>query len=666
MDEMVSRLCEENMSGEFERWCKWAVKHFSWIVGDMKRFSRKANSSVSSEFIDSLNFTGLELEAYEILLFSYAGAIIAFLFSLFIDFIIVSFYGFSLGGMGIFTILLIVIVTIGLPFTALQLISEYPKTKAKHMKIHSLGDIPEVLSYIVMYLKLIPNLENAFRFAARESKTSLGKDLRKLMWDLEARIHKSIDDAITFFAESWGKWSDYLKRALHLVRSSVHERNEGERIITLDRSLDVVLEGTKSTMIDFASKLHQPTLVIYSMGVMIPLALIAMLPAASMVGLRLSIFHIFLLYDILLPLILFLYIRKVLMSRPATFNPPVIPAAHPSLEKINKKANALTAFIVGGMMALPGIVFILLPIFPLHGGIFDFFVKPASEGGINAYFPVTLFILWGVAAGVSLYCVNTYKAYKKIRDDIREMEQEFADSLYVLGKRIMEGKPAEEAFIYASRALEGSKMGEVFRQTGYNLLSMRMNTEDALFDKKFGSLKHVYSDRIRAIMRLFVEGVKKSYVAAGVAIVKIADHLKQLQEVEKGIKNALGVLTSTLRTTATVFAPMIAGVTLGITKLITSVLSGIDFEVISEKASETMFGMEMHSIDTVSPEIFVLVIGIYIIQLVFLMIRFANGIDEGDDRIQYMYSLGTSLPSAIAFFSIVTIFAMIIFQGMAP
>ena len=654
------------MSMEFERWCRWAVKHFSWVVGDIKKFSRKANASVSQEFLDSLNFTGLEVEPYEVLLFSYAGAVIAFLFALLMDILILSFYGFSPGNMGIFTILLIVVTTLALPLVALQLISEYPKTKARHMKIHSLGDIPEVLSYIVMYLKLIPNLENAFRFAARESKTSLGRDLRKLMWDLEARIHRSIDDAITFFAESWGKWSDYLKRALHLVRSSVHERNEGERTLTLDRSLDVVLEGTKSTMIDFASKLHQPTLVIYSMGVMIPLALIAMLPAASMVGLRLSIFHIFLIYDVILPLVLLLYIRKILISRPATFNPPVIPAEHPALEKINKRANAVVASVMGGIVALPGVVFLLLPLFPLRGGIMDFFVKPASEGGINAYFPVTLFILWGIAAGVSIYSLRTYTAYKKIRDEIREMEQEFADSLYVLGKRIMEGRPAEEAFMYASKALEGSRMGEVFGQTGYNLLSMRMNTEDALFDKKFGSLKHVYSDRIRAIMRLFVEGVKKSYVAAGVAIVKIADHLKQLQEVEKGIKNALGVLTSTLRTTATVFAPMIAGITLGITKLITTVLAGIDFEMISEKTSESMFGIEVHSIETVSPEIFVLVIGIYILQLVFLMIRFANGIDEGDDRIQYMYSLGTSLPSAIALFSIVTIFAMIIFQGMAP
>lgn len=650
------------MSDMFEKGCRFARQHFHFLVGDLKAYRKRAESSVSREFMDSLNFTGLDVEPYEVLLFSYTGALLSFLAALVLDFIIMAFFHFSFAEMGYVTLIMMVGITIGLPLTALQLISEYPKAKARYMKIHSLGDIPEVLSYIVMYLKLIPNLENALRFAARESKTSLGKDLKKLMWDLEVRVHGSIDDAITHFANLWGKWSDYLKRALHLVRSAVHERSESERTITLDRSLDVVLEGTKSTMIEFSSKLHQPTLVIYSIGVMIPLALVAMAPAAALVGFQVTIFQLFLLYDVVLPIILFFYIRKVLLSRPATFNPPVVPSDHPTVARINKKANLVTAAMVGGIIMIPGIFFILLDVIPSQG-IFAIFTE---KGGILSRFPHTLFLLWGVAAGVSLYCLRTYTAYKKIRDDIREMEKEFSDSLYVLGKRIMEGRPAEEAFSYAAETLKGSKLAEVFSRTAFNLLSMRMNTGEALFDKKFGSLKYVYSERIRAIMRLFVEGIKKSYTAAGIAIVKVADHLKQLQDVEKGIRNALGTLTSTLRSTATIFAPMIAGVTLGITKLIATVLSGADFSaLLTEEQAVPLFGDIKFAVSNVEPEYFVLVVGIYIMQLVFLLIRFSNGIDEGDDRIQYMYDLGHALPTAVAFFSIVTILAMFFFQSFS-
>ena len=620
---------------DFEKICKNAVKKFSWVAGNEKEFKERINKKVSQEFLDSLIFTGLNLEPYEIILFSYIAAIFAFIAALILDVVILLFYHFSITA-SYFAIILMVLITFLFPLLALQFISEYPKSKAKQMKIHSLGDIPEVLSYIVMYLKLIPNLENAFRFAARESETSLGKDLRKLLWDLEIRMHKSIDNAITYFADLWGKWSEYFKRALHLIRSSVHEKDEGERNATLDRSIDVVLDGTKSMMVEFSNKLHQPVLVIYSIGVMIPLALVAMLPAVSLVKMRIKIgiMDIFIFYDILLPILLFFYIRKLLLSRPATFSPAPIPASHPDLKKVNKKANAIAASIIATFVILAG-----------------FFVHKMYS------FPSSLIWLWGFSFGIGAYMVKTYEPYKKVRDDIRQMENEFGDALYVLGKRIMEGRPAEDAFIYASHTLEGSKIGKVFEETAFNLLSMRMKTKEALFDEKFGSLRHVYSNRIRAIMKLFVEGIKKSYVAAGVAIVKIADHLKQLQEVEKGIKNALGTLTSTLKTTANLFAPIIAGVTLGITKLIASTISNMP--------SENQWFATQQFV-SVKPNYFVFVIGIYIIELIFILNRLANGIDEGDDRIYYFYNVGKAIVPSVITFSIVTVLSILFFQGMAP
>ena len=68
----------------------------------------------------------------------------------------------------------------------------------------------------------------------------------------------------------------------------------------------------------------------------------------------------------------------------------------------------------------------------------------------------------------------------------------------------------------------------------------------------------------------FPEQIKKSL--AGVAIVKLADHLKDLQKVEDNIKTSLYDVTSTMKTTATIFAPLIAGVTLGLSEVIQKTL----------------------------------------------------------------------------------------------
>jgi len=339
----------------------------------------------------------------------------------------------------------------------LNLIANFPKTIIRYTQIHSLGDVPEILSYLVMYLKLVPNLENSVKFAATESSTTLAQDLRKLMWDMETRVYHGIDDALTSFAELWGRWSEYFKRSLYLIRSSIHERDDASRVVTLDRALDVSLEGTKETMNQFANRLHQPTVILYSVGIMIPLSLVAMLPAAELVGMRITIAHVFLLYDILLPLFVFLYTRKILLSRPATFTPANVPSGHPAVQNINKQKRFFISALIGSLITIPGFIFLLLPYlipFGISRQSVDFV---SSQNGLNSFFPVTLFFIWGVASTVTLYCISVYRPYKRVRDGIKQMEKEFSDALYILGKRISEEKSPEESLLYAAQTMEGHR-----------------------------------------------------------------------------------------------------------------------------------------------------------------------------------------------------------------
>jgi hypothetical protein len=69
------------------------------------------------------------------------------------------------------------------------------------------------------------------------------------------------------------------------------------------------------------------------------------------------------------------------------------------------------------------------------------------------------------------------------------------------------------------------------------------------------------------------------------------------------------------------------------------------------------------SIENIRTEYFVLVIGIYILELVFLLTRFTNGIDEGDDKASYMYSLGKVLPVSIMVFSMTVILGQMLFAS---
>jgi hypothetical protein len=652
----------------FEKYAKIANKYFTWLVIYNDKTKEKIKKYFSNEYIDNLIFSDLQVEPYDILLLSYTGAFISFILLLFFDLLIFLSYGFNIDKIDVFTIILMFSVTIFFPILIMNFLANYPKTYARYIKIHSLGDIPEVLSYLVMYLKLVPNLENSVKFAASESNTSLAYDLRKMLWDMQIRVYHGIDDALTSFATSWGKWSEYFKRALHLIRSSVQEKNEPSRIVTLNRALDVALEGTREMMNKYVNSLHQPAMVIYSIGIMIPLALVAMLPAAGLVGMKITIFQVFFLYNIILPTFIFIYIRKILLKRPATFNPPTIAADHPFVVNINKKRRFFYSIFLGILITLPGVFFLILPFF-LQKNSNNFFLNFIfGVNGINSYFPVTLFIIWGVAVATSLYCLSVYKPYKLIRDDIKQIETEFSDALYILGKRISEEKSPEESFLYAADTMQGSKIAEVFAKTGYNLTAMHSDIKDAMFNPEYGSLNHVYSDRVKAIMRLFVEGIRKSQKAVSISIIRIADHLKELQAVEKKIKDMLFTLTSTLRSTVAVFAPLIGGVTLAITKLISNILGGLSEKIpagdISDSTGVISSISDSFTIENIRPEYFVLVIGIYIIELVFLLVRFTNGIDEGDDKSMYMYSLGRVMPISIFVFSITVIIGQLFFSNI--
>jgi hypothetical protein len=114
------------------------------------------------------------------------------------------------------------------------------------------------------------------------------------------------------------------------------------------------------------------------------------------------------------------------------------------------------------------------------------------------------------------------------------------------------------------------------------------------------------------------------------------------------------------------FAPLIAGVTLAITKLITNIIGSIagtmPGEGIDTGGSVLTTVSDSFTLDNVRPEFFVLVVGLYVIQLVFLLTRFTNGIDEGDDKAAFMYSLGQTMPTAVIVLTISVVVGQLMFS----
>jgi len=624
-------------------------------VRDLDEYRKKSEKTASNEFFAALDFSGFELEPWETHILSYTGGLLLFISLVGLDIIL-----FSISTYERNSIIFAAVFTSLVPIIVMIYLSEYPKIHAKFLKIHTLGDIPEIQSYIVMSMKLVPNMERAIIFAADNSFRPLARDLKKLIWDIHIRIYSNIDEALIEFANQWGKNSEYFKRSLHLVKSSTSEPDEAQRIMTLNKSLDIVLEGTKTMMDAFAAKLKTPTYVLYYIFILIPLALVALIPAVSIVGVRMDTVTLVLIYNIGLPLFTFIYSEFILLQRPATFSPPNISDKHPDLSNIRstRKIIITITLLIGTTVGFSG--YILL----YFGNPFNIISKEAMAGLVLPTFP----IIWAITAMITIYCLGLYTPYKKIRDGIKQIENEFADAMFILGRRISEGRSAEEAFAHTSETMKGAKIGEAFADIAKNLTCMLTTLHGAIFNEEYGAFKDIYSDRVHTMMKLLTESVHRSHEAAGMAIIKLADHLKELQEVEANIKRGLYDVTSTMRSTAIIFAPLIAGVTLALSEVIQKILQNISKETsnlpdeynIGDFMTEAGTGMTQ----TVPPDIFVLVVGIYMVLLVMILTRFAGGIEYGDDRPQFMYDLGQTLPMSIMVFTVTTIVSRLIFSSM--
>lgn len=635
--------------------CKFTTQNFNWVVGDIEKFKKKSKDSLSQEFLDSLNFCGFEIEPYEPQILAISGALVSFILLLIVDAFLFSFSVF-----GSMTIAVIIITTVLIPVTVLFYLSEYPKIQAKFIKIRSLGDIPEILSYIVMSMKLVSNMELAISFAAENSSRPLANDMRKLIWDMHVRVYSSMDDALIAFANQWGRNSEYFKRALHLVKSSTNEPDEAQRVITLNKSLDIVLEGTRKMMEGFAARLKTPTYILYSIFILIPLALVALLPALTIVGVHIEPVILILIYDLILPIITFAYAQYILLQRPATFPPPRIPDEHPRLVNIRYRKNLVmvVSLIVAVCISASGFMWLSLG---NPGGIIS---TGAMDGYISVFFP----FIWGITAFITIYTLGVYTPYKNIRDEIKEIESQFADALFVLGRRITEGRSPEWAFMQTAQTMKGSLIGETFEDVARNLSILRTTLIGAIFDKEYGAFRNIYSERVHTTMHLFTKSVYKSHTAAGIAIVKLADHLKELQEVEENIKRSLYDVTSTMRSTAILFAPLIGGITLALSEVIQKILENIAHEA-SKLPDDIGMGAIMEDVgsgmeQSISPDVFMFSIGFYMIILVVILVRFAGGIEYGEDKAQFMYDLGSVLPVSILVFTLSVVVSRILFAGI--
>lgn len=585
-------------------------------------FRKRENASASADMRKAIRFSGLAIEPYHVALVSYSIAAISA--AVLVPGSLLALFALGLpvfpDGLLMFTGVLVA------PVAALVYLGNYPKNLAARLRMRSLGNMPEAVNYMAMAMRNSPTLDRAVGFAAENVDEPVASGLRRVLWRVYMRAHPSIEESFLAFAQEWGEWNDDFKRSLFALRAGELEKTREGLQRSLDKAEDIVLAGTRARMEGFAASLSGPTFVLFSLGILLPMMLGAMLPIASMGGLRLGTWETVLLLDVVFPLATAAFALNILGRRPGTSSPPRVGSA---LSAARRRAILLVSAASGAA---------LLPL-----GIAGF----AGVFGPDGQSAAPLLVLWGMALPPGIYLAFTSRDQCREVARIRRLEEEFPDALFQLGSRIAEGMPVETAMLRTAQTMKNTEAASLFQRISFALRLTRAPLSEVLFGRK-GILADHPSRAVAASMRMVVEMVRMDNLTAGQAIVGISHYLRDLRRLDSGIRLRLGSIMDTMRSTALFFSPLVMGITAALYVALSGVTAGL-------AAGGGMPGLPAAIGPSMPAPVFTVIIGVYLLLAVTIIMVFTSGIRNGPDRAGRRYEVGTALPAAMAVFTAATL-----------
>lgn len=503
-----------------------------------------------------------------------------------------------------------------------------PSYRAKSMGIKMSADSVLAILYMVIYMRGSPNLEGAVKFASQNLEGPLAWDLRKLLWDIETGKHASADSALVDYVFKWKEKNKEFAEALNILRGYAVESSRREAVF--DETINVILNGTRERAKHYASDLRMPMTLIYAIGILLPVMGLVLFPVILIfIAESVKPAFVFFAYNIALPAILYFIVNHILSTKPPTFSPPDISKA--------KGVPPMGKFYLGIKLIwiLPISLGIIIPFLVL--GFYGL-----SDPDVYLSVNYSILIITGIAAAfVSYAFLDSYQKIK-VRKDIEKIEDEFAIALFQLGNTISGGMPLEIAIDKARENLKEMKISEMFEIISLNMKKFGYTFEQALFDKEVGALWYYPSKLIHSIMQTVIQSSKKSIKTAANSMVTISKYLKGVHDVKEEIEEILGETITGMKFLAMFLAPLVSGVTVTLAVIILQILTQLGSAMKNLMGSASganayqsllLVPWAMGGELPITPPVFQMIVGIYMIETAILLAIFVNGVKYGDDPV---------------------------------
>jgi len=573
-----------------------------------------------------------------------------------------------------------------------------PSRLANKWRLKASSQMVPCVLYIVAYMKHTSNLERAIAFASQHLTPPLSLDLRKVFWDIETGKFSNIKDSLDSYLETWRESNIEFIEAFHLIESSLYEPSEDRRIQVLERALQVILDGVYEKMLSYSREIRSPLTNLYMLGIVLPTLGIALLPLAStLLGGILQWYHVFILFNLIVPFLVFYMTSEVLLKRPGGYGETEILELNPDYHKFKSKKPYFKAILI----ALPLICLGLLPFIFQTGlpeliglkadysfseiglpflqemNIFDF--KTTETGTVGPFgiaaVLLSLLIPLGIAFFFSVVYKDKTKDLIKAREASKNLENEFTNSLFQLGNRLGDGMPAEIAFAHVASSTKGQVTEGFFKTVNSNIQQLGMSLEQAIFNQRRGAIIYYPSALISTSMKILIESVKKGLGIAARALMSISEYIKNIHKINERVRDLLAEVTSDMKSNMTFLAPLLAGIVVGLASMITIILNKLQVMTsLQEGLDTTSLGsfseiLKIFDITVMIPSYFLqIAIGLYIIEIIFILTKALVVVDAGEDKLRAVNETGKNLKRGMLLYlatALISIIALSLLASVA-
>lgn len=541
----------------------------------------------------------------------------------------------------------------------------YPNLESKNLRIRSSNELIQTILYLVVSLRLVPNLENALLFAASNTSGVVGRKLKKMAWQLKMGKYRNADEVLEKFANEWKVENLEFYEAIDLIRSSIYQ-NQERREKMLDEAINLMLQRNMERMMRYSRQLRNPLIIITTLGITLPIIVVILFPIMVIFLPELvNPLILFAFYDFILPTIVFYIMYQTIRSRPVTFGVIDI-SEHPKarnpkfcfLKFFGKKIpvpTILASCIVGSLIIALGIYLISLP----TGQVSPYKIF----GG--------LMVLAGISCSILVYSFFYFFENIEIKNEIKQIEVEFDELLFQLGYVMSIGIPLEAGLERIKNRIKALKIFGLVDGILLNIKKFGFTLKKALFDEKFGIIKRYPSRLIKSIMSTISDTIEKGVSGTAKTVLSISSYLKSLHSVEEHMKEVLDESVSDMRIMMNLLVPISSGATVGLATLMVMVLFQIaslltNITGLSNRPEFTpenlMFATDFKNI--IPAEAFLICVGIYMIEVTFLLAYFISSLEHGEDQFERYKLIAQSILISLGIFTFCLLLIYFTFAGM--